>query len=183
MTGNYNSSISLESLHVGIPALTEAFADFYKENCMICLDNQGHSSGVLLQVQYGTLSQKFEVQWCGDVTEHMRRAYADMVRATDHAACAFALLIVREVTDFTVVTPSAIGSTIDYYLAPKSQDDTLIFNHTARLEASGILIETDNNSIQKRIRTKQRRLRAEGELTDFIVVVAFTAPRAEMVQS
>lgn len=183
MSENSCPSIALESLHVGIPALTTAFANFYKENCMVCLDNQGHSPGVLIEVKHSDYAHVFEVQWVGDVTDHMRNAYTDLIKATDHAACAFALLIVREITEFTAVVPSAIGSTIDYYLAPDSQENTLIFNHAARLEVSGILVENENNSIQKRIRAKQRRLRTEEGLRDFIFVVAFNIPRAEMAES
>lgn len=176
-------TLNLESLNQNIPTITEGLAVFYKENCMICLENQGHSTGVLIGIQYGNEIARFEIIWDGTVTQRMRNAYGDLRRATDNAACAFALMIVRELTDFTGVQQSAIGSTIDYYLVPNNREDTLIFNRAARLEVSGILCETATNTVENRMREKQRRLQPEDGFEDYIVVVAFSAPRAKMVKS
>jgi hypothetical protein len=148
---------------------------------MICFDNQGHKSGVMLEVEYEETTHTFEVCWQGEVTEELKRSYRDLVQATNHAACTIALLLVRELTEFTTIEQAAIGTTVDYYLSPKDKDETLIFNHTARLEVSGILAENENNTVQSRVRSKIRRLK--GSLPTFIVVVEFSKPWSRIVKS
>jgi hypothetical protein len=91
---------------------------------MICFDKHNHHSGVLLKVQYRHETTTFSVGWEGTVTEELRRAYRDQNRATDFAACAIALLLVPELTPFTAIEQSSVGTTVDYYLVPKDQDDT-----------------------------------------------------------
>jgi hypothetical protein len=91
---------------------------------------------------------------------------------------------INNLTEFTAIEQSNIGTTIDYYLAPQNQDNTLIFNHAARLEVSGILEENPDNTVDKRIGSKIRRLKPDpnGALPTFILVVEFSQPHAKMVQ-
>jgi hypothetical protein len=174
--------IELESLNKGIPAIPQEAVGFYKQNCMICLDLNGHRSGVELVTEYANAVQLFEICWQGDVTPELHRAYREKTRATDFAACTIALILVRELTEFTAVEQSSIGTTIDYYLAIQETDDLLIFNHTARLEVSGILEEKPENTIDNRIRQKLNRLKSESDLPDFIAVVEFNAPKSKIVK-
>jgi hypothetical protein len=147
---------------------------------MVCFDNQKHKSGVKLRVQcHNGLGVLFRVFWDGSITDELRRAYADLVSATENAACAMALLIVRETTDFTAVEQACRGTTIDYYLSHKDRTDELIFNYTARLEASGILCEDEPNTVDKRIREKLKRLKPG--LPALIVVVEFSSPMSKVV--
>jgi hypothetical protein len=170
--------LELESLRDGIPVLTDAAAGFYKENCMVCLHYGGHTSGVSLTTIYGKNQYGIEIHWSGEVTEHLLRAYADRNKVVDFGACAIALLLIRELTEYTAVEQSVIGTTIDYYLAPKSQvqDDILIFNNKIRLEVSGILSENEGNTVDSRIKDKRRRLKQLENDTTFIIVTEFSQP-------
>jgi len=174
---------ALESLSEGIPAIPDEAVGFYKQNCMVCFHKNGHKSGVNLTVSYNELSPAFEISWKGDVSEQLLHAYNDTRRATDFAACAIALILVRELTDFTAIEPSCIGTTIDYYLIPQHQAGDLIFNHAARLEVSGILTENEDNTVDNRIKQKTRRLKPEGDLPDLITVVEFSRPWSKMVNA
>lgn len=149
---------------------------------MVCFDHNGHGSGVHLEVVYGARVSSFEVQWNGEVTEQMRKSYGDLLRATDNAACAIALLLVRELTPYTGIEQSAIGTTFDYYLGMQDNHSDLIFNHSARLEISGILNENPTNSVKSRVNDKIRRLSAEYDLPSFVVVVEFSKPWSAMVE-
>jgi len=173
----------LESIGTGIPVIPPDAAGFYRQNCMVCFHHHGHRSGVLMRVHYREEIEAFEVAWDGEVSEQIVRSYGDKRRAVDNAACAIALLLVREMTDFTGIEQSSTGSTIDYYLVPQGQDDTLIFNRAARLEVSGILRETEDNTVEDRVRSKLRRLKPEGGLPDFIVIVEFSKPWSKMVSA
>jgi hypothetical protein len=175
--------LTLESLSVGIPVIPEEAVGFYKQNFMVCFYENGHKSGVSLTVSYDNLDSVFQIFWTGDITEDLLRAYRETKRCTDFAACAIALILVRELTEFTAVEQSCIGTTIDYYLIPQKQESDLIFNRAARLEVSGILSENEDNTVENRISRKIRRLKPEGDLPDLIAVVEFSKPWSKMVKA
>lgn len=177
-----NRTFWLESLAERTKAITEEAVGFYKENCMVCFHHNDHKSGVILAVTYNDSVINFEIFWDGEVTDQMLQAYTDTRRATDMAACAIALVLISELTEFIAVEQSAIGTTIDYYLTTQPVADDLIFNRTARLEVSGILTENEGNTVDGRIREKTNRLVSEGDLRDFIAVVEFSKPWSKMVE-
>ncbi|EDN70764.1 conserved hypothetical protein [Beggiatoa sp. PS] len=181
--------LEIASLVDGIPVIDEEAVGFYKLNCMACFQNQGHASGVKLKVTYENVAQTFqthktlEVCWSGEMTSQQQRNYADLQRATDHAACAIALLVIREMTDLTAIEQACIGTTVDYYLMPKAQNQTLLVNQAeARLEISGILCQNDYNTVDKRIKEKLKRLKPD-KLPTFIVIVEFSTPWVKMVKT
>lgn len=182
MVINNNQRIVLESLDQGIPVLTTDAAGFYKENCLICLDECGHKSGVLLKLKEQQFEEYIEVQWTSEITTQMKMTHADLVQATEFGACAIALLIIRDITKYTAVSRAVIGTTIDYYLAPKDSieeflsEETLIFNQSVLLEATGILKETKSNSVYSRMNKKLDRLKNPKNLRTFIIVVEFSKP-------
>ncbi len=175
--------LTLESLGERIPVIPEEAVGFYKQNCMVCFHQNGHESGVSLTVNYNSFNLVFEICWTGEVTGQLLRAYRETTRSTDYAACAIALILVREVTEFTAIEQSCIGTTIDYYLIPQRQESNLIFNHAARLEVSGILTENEDNTVEERIKQKIRRLKPVGDLPDLIAVVEFSKPWSKMVSA
>jgi hypothetical protein len=139
--------LDIDSLADGIPVIDEEAVGFYKLNCMASFYNQGHASGVKLKVEYENVNKTFEVCWSGDMTSQQKRNYADLNRATDHAACAIALLLIKEMTELTAIEQARIGTSVDYYLIPKAQNNNLIVNQaTARLEISGILCQNESNT-------------------------------------
>jgi len=175
-------TLTLESLGE-IPVVPPEAADFYKQNCMVCFHSQGHRSGVGLKVVYKDSNETYQVYWSGEVTRELIRAYADLVQATEPAACAIALLLIQELTELTGVEQATRGTAVDYYLAPKNRDDDLIFNRAARLEASGILEEKGTNTVERRIKEKARRLNREDDLPTFIAIVEFKQPWAKVVEA
>lgn len=179
-------SIALESLSQGIPVIPAESAGFYQQSCMVCFHRNGHRSGVRLIVHFADAEEPVELCWEGEIDAQLLRSFEER-RATDNAACALALLLVRELTEYTAVEQSAIGTTIDYYLVFKHRaatlfDDEWPFNYAdARLEVSGILRETKENSVENRINLKRQRLNREGNLPDWIVVVEFSRPWSKVV--
>jgi len=177
--------LTLESLNDNIPIITNEAAGFFKENCMVCFHNQGYTSGVELKTVYKESNTTFAVCWSGNVTKQMLRNYSDLSQAAEHAACAIAFLLIRELTDYVTIEQAAKGKGIDYFLVPKNQnmEDDLIFNHTAGLEVSGILKESPDNTVDARINGKIKRLkRLKPGLPVVIVVVEFSKPWSKMVE-
>ena len=153
---------------------------------MVCFHRCGHRSGVRLIVHYADAEEPVEICWEGEIDAQLLRSFEER-RATDNAACAIALLLMRELTEYTAIKQSPIGTTIDYYLTSKHRagelrNEDLIFNQVeARLEVSGILRETPENTVEHRINQKRRRLEREGDLPDLIVVVEFSKPWSKVV--
>ena len=178
-------TVSIESLGPVVPVIPEEAVGFYVQNCIVCFGCADHHSGVRVPVTHYASQAWFRIVWQGEFTEELRRQYGDLNKATDHAACAIALLLTPELTDYTGVEQSAIGTTIDYYLAPKDRDFTHIFSQSARLEVSGILVENRGHMVNARVQTKLDRLMPDqaGHLPTFIFVVEFSTPRAVMVES
>jgi hypothetical protein len=134
----------------------------------------------------------YQVCWIGEVTNELMRQYAGTsrklndyaltTRTIDDAACAIALLLVRELTEYTAISKARIGTTVDYYLISKKQNTDLLFNEAeARLEVSGILSETKNNTVTARIKEKRERLAPE-DMPTFIVIVEFSNPYARVIK-
>jgi len=170
--------LNLEELEQRVVVLTKQAADFYRENALVCLSNQQHSTGCPILARFNDESYQFVLRWAGEVDAHMKRCYRDLVQATEYAACAIGLLLVENLTEFVGVEQAVRGSTVDYYLAYKDDDDDLPFNHAARLEVTGILAETEHNTIQKRINAKKRRHEPEQDLPTLVAVVEFGEPKA-----
>jgi hypothetical protein len=171
----------LSSLNEGIPVIPKEAAGFYEQNCIVCFDDQGHSSGVNIIITCIDSSKiSFPVVWDGMVTKETKSAYADMVRTTEYAACSIALLTVRETTDYTAIEQAIRGTSIDYYLGHKSEVSDLIFNRVARLETSGILRESGSNTVRERLREKIRRLKPG--IPALIAVVEFSKPECQVVK-
>lgn len=185
--------LNLDGLVERIPAVPSVAGAFFALACRVCLDSQGHGSGVALQTEMPHGSETMQLHWQESVTERDRRGMQDERKTTDFGACAIAFLFVDRYTDYTPYEQSATGDTIDYYLAPKAalpqllQEDTLIFNSPgeypiAYLEASGIRCENEGNTIADRLGSKKRRLKTPHDLPTFIAVVEFSRPRAKMIK-
>lgn len=175
------SCISLDSLGK-LRVITDDAAGYYREKCMVCFDNQDHGSGVLLGLVYGDLNGTCRIVWSGEVTDELLRNHADLVRAAEDAACAIALCLVQEFTEFAAFEQASRGTTVDYYLANDLSNDDLLFNRAARLEVSGILSESGDNTVDGRIRVKRRRLKPEGDLPTYIAIVEFSRPWSKLVE-
>ena len=177
-------SVFLEDIYQKVPVISSDAVGFYKENCMISFDHNGHASGVELNVNYLNQNYEFKIVWNGSVTEQLRRSYQDLPKVADFAACAIVLSILSELTDFIVIEQSILGTTIDYYLADKNKvDDHLIFNKSARLEVSGILKENENNTVEKRIKAKINRLKPQQDFSDYIAVIEFSKPWSKIIKA
>jgi hypothetical protein len=142
----------------------------------VCLADQGHGSVVALRV-----SGEFQVSYLLhrlEVTDRMRASY-DTDEATEFGACGIAILVMRDLTGFTVQRAFK-GGGFDYWLGVA--DEARPFQNLARLEVSGIR-RGNRRQIAARMREKLQQVRpADGELPAYAVVVEFSTPavRVEM---
>ena len=161
----------LQTLPEKCPSLSEAFCRMAAEACIVCLEEQGHSSGSTMGIR-GLAAAEVRLSWQTPSAE-VNDTYADPEAATEHGAIAIAMLTVEAFTDFSLVRRSMKGTGFDYWL---SRDGASPYRDDARLEISGIRAG-DTRQLNARIRQKARQTdRSDGQLPALIAVVEFSHP-------
>lgn len=178
------TTLSLNSLHDGIPALTPAKAEMLKESVVYCLKSCEHVNGVQIDAQ--TSESKYQCPICWEDNfdmEKLSRAY-NSDDAIEFGAEGLSFLLVKSFTEYTAIRRAVTGTGIDYWLGRKDIVGNNIFTKDdARLEVSGIMRETKSNSIKKRVREKLKQTKPTDHTFPVIVsVVEFGQPQAEMVR-
>jgi hypothetical protein len=96
----------------------------------------------------------------------------------------YALLLIRERTDYTAIHRSIQSTGIDYWLGYKANADNQIFSRKdARLEVSGILKQSPTNRPSYRAKAKNNQTKQSDETFIFpvyVIVVEFSRPMADM---
>ena len=178
--------IDIDSLKNGIPVMTEGLFGIHKESCIVCLETNGHYSGVQLELIFDNKKDNCKVIYNGKLSSRLLKSYADSNKTTDFGACAIALLLIREYTDYVAEqAANTTGNGIDYYLIKKNEnyDEELLFNYSGFLEVSGIRAETKNTYIKKRLNEKIRRLEYynhDFSIPTFIIIVEFVKPHTRV---
>lgn len=172
-------TLTLPQLAQGMPGITPSFGNCLAEAASICLEDQKHSSGVLLNVN-GDFKQIFNIIW-GITTEQIRRCWADLEVTTEHGAYGIAALLVVALTDMTIVERSRKGTGFDFWLGHKDMKEPL-FQNKSRLEVSGIR-NGDESEIKARLRQKiNQTKRSDGVLPAYVVVVEFGNPQSRVIK-
>ena len=169
--------LDLSGLQQGLPAITPAFGAALAEAGAICLSEQGHQPGVVLEID-GGFSGAFVLLW-PQVTEQMRRCWNDQDYTTEQGA---ALLLIQRLTSFTVVERSRRGTGFDYWLGNVSDSAELPFEKSARLEVSGIR-RGERRQVRSRVTLKGAQVRAADSLSPaYVAVIEFSQPLAWVVE-
>ncbi len=174
-------SLHLSTIADGIPpGISKDYGSSLAEAAAVCLESQNHSSGVWLIVD-GTYSQTFSLFWDHDV-QAARASWADMPFTTEQGAYCIAALLIRALTNYTLIERSYKGTGFDYWLGSIGAE-VLLFQKTARLEVSGIL-QGDEAAISTRAKQKisQASRSQKTGLPAFIVIVEFKSPRSRIVK-
>ncbi|MFB2771688.1 hypothetical protein ACE1AT_20705 [Pelatocladus sp. BLCC-F211] len=170
----------LAKLGEGLPAITPSFGAALAEACAVCLEDQSHSQGVELSIN-GDFKAKFKLYW-EPVTEQMLRCWNDQEFTTEQAAYGVAFLIIKQLTDLTVIERSRKGTGFDYWLGSENKDSELPFQNKVRLEVSGIR-KGDDSRIRARVKQKIEQTKpSDGEYLAYIIVVEFSKPLSVIVK-
>ena len=170
--------LTLVQLENGLPGITHSFGGFMAQAGAICFDCQGHRNGVELRVD-GTFRARYKVYW-QEVTDQVRRSWRDLQEATEYAAYGVSILLILDLTQYTVIERSYKGTGFDYWLGEKGD---MLFQAAARLEATGILRGSDS-IVHGRLKAKRKQVKQSDALLlpVFIVVVEFSTPLSHMVK-
>ncbi|MBI5676556.1 MAG: hypothetical protein HZC48_12170 [Nitrospirae bacterium] len=168
--------IELEKLREGMPSVPPEYGACLAQAASVCLEDQGHSIGVEFNVS-GDFDEKYTIHW-KEPTEQIRRCWNDYEVTTEHGAYGLAFLLVKNLTQFTVIERSRKGTGFDYWLGTEEQ----LFKNKARLEVSGIRCG-DERLIKARLKQKINQTKpSDGTLPAFIIVVEFSKPTSAMVK-
>ncbi len=171
-----DNEIQLSELRNGSFAFTEAYGSSLEEACIICLDDQGHDPGVIMEVD-GVGKLKYQLYWQKEITNQMSRCWRDSTFTTEQAAYGIAFLLIPRVTDYSAIERAVKGTGFDYWLGSNHDNDAFLFHKKARLEVSGIRNGGDSE-IKKRVKRKinQTNLSDATRLPAFVVIVEFSQP-------
>lgn len=174
-----------ELLKWDIPGITQTFAQNCVDACLVCLDNQNHSSGVVLGLYEDSHFQKVNLKWLQSFTIQLQRTWRDLTEATEYGSVGLAILVVLKHTSYTILERSVRGNGFDYWLLDKesAQSTELIEQASARLEISGILNAEKSGIVQNRIKEKlaQTSPSDDTQLPALIIVVEFGHPEVYVV--
>jgi hypothetical protein len=163
------------------PAWSITFGATCAEAAAVCLDDQGHSERITLQIE-GIQLCEIELQW-STIDDTIRRFNADQEVATEYGAYGIAALIMPRLTNFTIIERSVKGKGFgfDFWLGSIQDSDTL-FQRKARLEVSGIR-QGSETLIQSRVNMKLRQISPSDTVAPgYIAVVEFGTPKARIVE-
>ena len=168
-------TLDLTELANGTPGITPDFGKMLSEAAIVCLEDQSHSSGVLMNLLGIYDNIRCLIEW-NNGTDQMRRCYNDKQFATENGAYGIAILLIQEIMDLTALQRSRKGTGFDWWVGGKDQNDAP-FQNSARLEVSGILNGT-HSDISGRVRQKIRQttLSDGTSLPAIIIVVEFGMP-------
>lgn len=172
--------LMLAKLEEGTPGVTEAWGKFLAEATTVCFECQNHATGVELTVK-GFTTTTFKVHWEKDITDQVLNSWDDPQDATEFGACGVAILLILELTRYTVIRKARKGTGVDYWLGFK--DASMPFQDVARLEVSGIMTG-DDQVVKSRIKKKKNQTKPtdSGNLPAYIVVVEFGKPVSHVVK-
>ncbi|MHA1942675.1 MAG: hypothetical protein ACXADW_23645 [Candidatus Hodarchaeales archaeon] len=155
-----------------LPGITQNYGGMLAESCAICLNEQGHISGVNLQVE-GCFRSNFIVEWSFPISDQMRNCYNDSEVATENGAYGIAFLILLDLTRYKVIERSKKGTGFDYWLGKEKGG---LFQDKVRLEVSGIR-SGNYSQIRYRVSKKITQIRPSNKLAPaYVVVVEFSKP-------
>lgn len=167
--------------NIPITGLSPKVMDCIAESALVCLDNQGHNTGVTLTVK-GDINNNIALSWTIEITNQLKDTWNDLQDATENGATYLAILIVHCFTPLKVIKRSQKGTGFDYWLGEK-EDEIHPFQNKARLEISGILQENKKGRINSRVNNKLVQIKQSDNLNlpAYIVIVEFSHPQSKVV--
>lgn len=178
--GSAAATLDLASLsqEPGMPGLTCSAGAYLAEAAAVCFDHCGHHGEFDLSVEGDV---RLSCRMCRPTVEpRTRRTHADLQEATEHGACAVAILLTREIGEGQVLERSAKGTGFDYWIG---HDGSVPFRLRARLEVSGIL-RGAMSEVDERLKAKCRQTEQSDtmRLDALVIVVEFSRPLAKVAK-
>jgi hypothetical protein len=153
------------------PNLTSSLVESYGIAAAVCYDKNGFHPEIEHEIT-GDIQGTITLDW-DKLTSIDNNTYNDLQEATEWGATVIAFLLIKQYTNYRVISRSKKGTGYDYFLGSGTGN---LFQDMAKLEVSGILKVTKKNSIEQRKREKMKQAeKYDKELTVFVVVTGFSS--------
>lgn len=121
----------------------------------------------------GDITERYQVFW-QEVSEQMKNSYHDDEVATEYGAYGIALLLIKDISNYSIVQRSRKGTGFDFWLGTT---DNFLFQNIAKLEVSGIRNGNINREVITRKSQKITQInKSNNHLPGFVVIVEFSKP-------
>jgi hypothetical protein len=169
--------IDLETIAETVKLISPTQCDFFGENCIVAMEMHNHLSGCVMNLA-GEKNAVIAVNWSRKVN---KAGYKEEKKVIEHAAEAIAFLLTPKITPYSVIEEATIGTGFEYWLGYDEEDENYDARNflQARLEISGIKIESSNNKISQRIKKKETQTDKSSsyKLPAYISVTEFASPK------
>ena len=168
----------LQDLTPEMPGITTELRAVFAQAAAVCLNGQGHTSGVDFAVR-GFQSGLHRAFWDA-VSETAQASWDDPTEATESGAVGVAVTLAVRVLGKKIVKRARIGTGFDYWLGESEDDSINMFENTARLEVSGIRRNSDQ-AVDARVEQKLKQTtRSNNDFPAVVIVVEFSKPQAKI---
>ena len=170
--------LHLDQLKKGQPGITESAGLFLSEASAFCLMKNGHTKGIELEVS-GVKTENLRLYWSQVLDKQMQQTWEDGEEATEYGAMGIAVLLVLKLTKYKILGRLVKGDRTDYLLGNEKDPN----NPVAKMEVSGILNATTNNSVNKRVGIKKRQVNKINNRAYpvYIAIIEFGKPAAKFI--
>lgn len=175
--------LKLDELKNGLPGVSKNIAAFLVEAAVICLDQNGHRSGVEIIIT-GIRNEIFQVEWSDSVSPELVQSWQDLKEATEYGATALAVLLVHPITGLYVTGRVPQSEQSDYILQNPEKYTQGVTEPDAFLEVSGIFKEKVGNTLNMRIQKKKKHIQkgARRNYPTYVIVVEFSSPKSKIIK-
>lgn len=176
--------LNLNSLREILPDWSDNQSNYFVEGLSIGLERQANSSGIILKVD-GDTKIDFKLEWekCSDQVE---KSWKEPKKIAEAGATALAFFLTEKLTEYIPTEEAMIGTGVDYWLGFKDdhEDYDEINFMNARLEISGINVETPTNTVEGRVKIKKEQVKkTDGmNIPVFISVSEFSTPKSILIK-
>jgi hypothetical protein len=173
-------SINLEQLRENIDFIGASMSAYMCDCLVVCLAEENHHSGLILKVETEDKKYNFRLEWTTKITSHLMGATRDEERTTEWAAMGIALLLSRELVEYSCVLTRRKGLGVDLILSKNAIEMT----EDAYIEISGIRKERFTNTLKRRLVIKKAQTAPSDALNKpiFISITEFSEPKSLFVK-
>jgi hypothetical protein len=141
-----------------LPKISSGKAQSIIEACFWCFHECHHANGVKLKVVHeDNATQEYFIYWPHELDKEAIAHSFNQTDAVEEGAEAIAFLLVMACTPYTAIRRAVTGTGIVYWLGFEDCAPNRLFHQSGRLEVSGILHETSQNSVTSRLKQKMKQ--------------------------
>jgi hypothetical protein len=172
--------MNINDIEKGFQGLSINFGKFLAEAGALCLENEGHNTGVIAKLITDEIKDE-QINWTNKITQQIKLSWNDENEAIEYGATSIALLTTYKLTGFSVLARSIKGTGFDYWVG--NSDDELPFNKKARLEISGIK-KGKLSDVNARIKIKKKQTDKSDyfNIPAYIAIIEFSNPLINFIK-